>query len=187
MSDYLTVPGAAMTQPERQYLHDLAVEAASRFGPDCTIVNIGVGMGCSCICLRTGAPDATLIGVDIDPMVKQGDWVPLRADSRRLVWPSPIHLLFVDGAHDYAAVKSDIQGWTPSVVPGGLVVFHDYGNAEILPWTAGVRQAVDECMGDGWADLGLIDSIKAFKKGEGAGAGGLTLPGSPPPLVGKGA
>jgi len=70
----------------------------------------------------------------------------------------------VDGAHDYEAVKSDIQRWVPSVVPGGIVAFHDYGNHDRLPFTAGVQPAVDELMTDGWQPAGLVESIKIFRK-----------------------
>lgn len=166
MNDYLNAPGAAMTIPERQYLHDLAEQTAAQFGPTCSIVNIGVALGCSCICLRAGAPDSTLVGLDIDPEAAHGDWTFIRADSRRFALPGPIHLLFIDGAHDYAAVKADILSWTPAVVPGGIVAFHDYGNSDVLPWTAGVKQAVDELMhGGDWEAIAGAGSIAAFRKG----------------------
>ena len=164
-NDYLTALGAAMTIPERQYLRDLATQAAAEFGPACTVVNIGVALGCSCVCLRAGAPESNLVGIDIDPEAERGDWALIRADSRRFTLPPPIHLLFVDGAHDYAAVKSDIERWAPSVILGGFVAFHDYGNHDKIPWTAGVKRAVDECMnGDGWTVIGTTDSIKTFQK-----------------------
>ncbi len=163
MSDTLIIPGAATTKQEQEYLRTLASQTTRRFGPDCAIVNIGVGLGGSCMCLRAGAPEATLVGIDIDPGVARGDWTSIRADSRRFALPPPVHLLFVDGAHDYAAVKSDIRRWTPSVVTGGTVAFHDYDNG--LPFTAGVRPAVDELMdGDAWSVVGRVDSIKAFQK-----------------------
>lgn len=165
MSHTLVIPGTATTKPEQDYLIQLASQTMRRFGPDCTIVNIGVGFGGSCICLRAGAPNATLVGIDIDPGVAKGDWTLIRADSRRFALPPPVHLLFIDGAHDYAAVKSDIQRWTPLIISGGTVAFHDYGNHDVLPFTAGVQRAVDELMNhDGWAVVGQIDSIKAFQK-----------------------
>ena len=164
MPDYMTFPGASMLDIERQCLHDLAAQAAVEFGPDCVIVNIGVALGCSCVCLRAGAPGAILTGVDIDPDAAKGDWAFIRADSRRFALPAPIYLLFVDGAHDYEAVKSDIVGWTPAVVPGGIVAFHDYGNHDLIPWTAGVKQAVDEMMTDGWQAAGAVGSIKMFRR-----------------------
>jgi len=164
--DYLNAPGAAMTLPERQYLHDLAVQTAAEFGPDCIIVNIGVALGCSCRCLRAGAPQAHLIGIDINPEAYHGDFDFIRADSRRFHLPPPVHLIFIDGAHDYAAVRSDIKGWATSVASGGWLTFHDYGNSDAIPWTAGVKQAVDEWIqeAEGWEDLGVTGSIRAFRR-----------------------
>jgi predicted O-methyltransferase YrrM len=37
----------------------------------------------------------------------------------------PVELLFIDGAHDFASVKADLDAWLPKVVDGGVVVFHD--------------------------------------------------------------
>ncbi len=38
---------------------------------------------------------------------------------------SPIGLLFIDGAHDYASVRADFEFWSPLLACGGLVVFDD--------------------------------------------------------------
>lgn len=40
-------------------------------------------------------------------------------------WTRPIDLLFIDGSHDYEAVKADFEGFFPHVVPGGIVALHD--------------------------------------------------------------
>ena len=59
------------------------------------------------------------------------------ADSTTIPWDIPIDLLFIDGAHTYEGVRGDILNLTPHVVPGGVVIFHDYH-------MKGVREAVDE-------------------------------------------
>lgn len=41
------------------------------------------------------------------------------------VWDRPIHLLFIDGSHQYKDVISDFIGFFPYVVPGGIVAIHD--------------------------------------------------------------
>lgn len=51
----------------------------------------------------------------------------------------PIKLLFIDGNHDYEFVKQDHELWSPLVVPGGVVLFHDYS-----PGWPGVCKFVDE-------------------------------------------
>jgi hypothetical protein len=40
-------------------------------------------------------------------------------------WQRPIHLLFIDGSHQYEAVLADFYGFFPYVVPGGTVALHD--------------------------------------------------------------
>lgn len=40
-------------------------------------------------------------------------------------WSRPIHLLFIDGSHQYADVLTDFNNFYPYVVPGGLVALHD--------------------------------------------------------------
>jgi len=37
----------------------------------------------------------------------------------------PIELIFIDGAHEYDAVKLDFELWSPKVVEGGIMAFHD--------------------------------------------------------------
>ena len=43
-----------------------------------------------------------------------------------LDWDKPIDLLFVDGAHDFKSVISDLDKFVPYVTKGGLVICHDY-------------------------------------------------------------
>jgi hypothetical protein len=52
--------------------------------------------------------------------------------------------VFIDAAHSYSAVKSDIERWQPKVRPGGWLGGHDYN--EKFP---GVIAAVNEAFGSG--------------------------------------
>ncbi len=61
----------------------------------------------------------------------------IEADSTEILWHRPIDLLFIDGAHTYEGVRGDIKNMVPHVVPGGVVIFHDYH-------MEGVKRAVDE-------------------------------------------
>ena len=40
-------------------------------------------------------------------------------------WNRPIRLLWIDGDHSYAGAKSDFDGFTPHLSPGGIVALHD--------------------------------------------------------------
>ena len=48
------------------------------------------------------------------------------------VFPLPIDLLFIDGAHTYEGVKVDLEIWYPKVKKGGLVICHDAQEPETL-------------------------------------------------------
>jgi hypothetical protein len=49
----------------------------------------------------------------------------------------PVRFLFIDADHSYEGVKADFETWSPQVVPGGYIVFHDYA----IP---SVRRFVDD-------------------------------------------
>jgi hypothetical protein len=63
--------------------------------------------------------------------------------SFEVPWDRPISLLFIDGLHDYVNVARDFYHFEESIVPGGLVGFHDY--ADYYP---GVKGFVDELLAD---------------------------------------
>lgn len=56
--------------------------------------------------------------------------VPLVAPSEDAVrgWSKPIRLLFIDGEHSYEASRRDFELWSPFVVSGGMIAFHDIGH-----------------------------------------------------------
>ena len=52
-----------------------------------------------------------------------------------------LDMVFLDGQHEYEAVKADIYAWLPKIKPGGLLAGDDY-----QPSWPGVIQAVDELL-----------------------------------------
>ena len=174
-----TINGAFLSQLEREWLKDTASSIARIFDSP-LFLNIGIFKGASMHCLRAGAPDALLVGIDKKVRKLQGSHI-LNAefickDSRHMGWDRPIHLLFVDGGHRYEIVKSDIQKFGQHVVPFGILAVHDYNRSEGFleerrdrrpnRCDLGVRRAVDELFADShwWAPLETIDSIKAFRR-----------------------
>ena len=174
-----TVNGAFLSQVEREWLKDTACAIAQVFDSP-LFLNIGIFKGASMHCLRAGALDAELVGVDKTIRKLQGSHILnaefICGDTRYMSWDRPIHLLFVDGGHRYEIVKSDIKNFGPHVVPGGIIAVHDYNRSESFleerrdrrpnRCDLGVRQAVDELFADShwWAPLEIIDSIKAFRR-----------------------
>ncbi len=90
-------------------------------------------------------------------------------------WNKPIELLFIDGAHDYESVKADFFFWSPFVVDGGIIAFHDTTCAmryclspyhmfikkyRMTGWPE-VRKAAHEVIfnRNGFKNVGLADSI----------------------------
>ena len=169
-------PGAALTQRERHWIKQATGNVTHIFGPRCTIVNIGVEHGASIHCLRSAAPEARIVAVDIDleripperPDLMRAELV--QGDSREL-WRGyadlEIALLFVDGGHEYEIVQADIVNWSPMVEIGGVIVFHDYAPLpeHLERWHLdGVRRAVDEWAEGNpcWAKVPAADSLAAF-------------------------
>lgn len=178
MSDfYLTVHGAVVTRYERKWLHDTAVDIATQFLQP-VIVNIGVLHGATMHCLRAGAPEANLFGVDVTykygvqrPEVLRATMIEGDSTICHIDFNLWIHFLFIDGDHHYPGVKADIAGWANKVVQGGIIGFHDYSPEEVyirnLPLLAGVKKAVDEWMASEsayWERLQTPDSICAFRR-----------------------
>lgn len=73
-------------------------------------------------------------------------------------------LVFVDGDHEYEAVKKDIEWSIAHLKPGGLLAFHDYrSNTEYEGTHDGVDRAVDEFVRDGAVILRRVDSLILVK------------------------
>jgi len=61
-------------------------------------------------------------------------------------WATPLGLCFIDGGHAFAVALADYEAWSPNVVPGGRLVFHDVfedpadgGQAPFLVWSRAVE------------------------------------------------
>lgn len=172
--DMMSVPGL-LNEGERELLRDTAILVEGEFDKP-TIVNIGIYMGASCYCLRVGAPHCQLYGVDINGWDKLGDTPELRrvldmtllqGDSREIEFDQPIHLIFVDGAHQQYIVEEDIKNWVlPHVVPGGYVLFHDAAwpkGSQFYRIAMGVSKAI-ELLGGEWTEQEPVKSIRWFRR-----------------------
>ena len=157
---YLTAEGDALSMKERVFIRDMARKVVKRFGKDALLVNIGVHRGGTLWCLRAGSgPGVRIIGIDINAESWPGDWEFLHGDSRRVHEDieGPIHLLLVDGDHDYYGVRADIENWTPKVAEGGLVLFHDYGNSA----APGVKEYADSLK---WEVTNMAEQLAVLRK-----------------------
>jgi hypothetical protein len=182
MFDWKGIPGAGMSVDEKEWLRYIGTRMSEKFDVP-LIVNIGIYRGSSMHCLRAGAPDAVLFGVDISDRrvialhVLNAIIVIADSTTYHTVFNHPIHFLFVDGSHEFGDVSRDIAGWCPKVVPGGMVAFHDYtrgqrellqGKRSVLRW-GGITQAVDQWWDlpktkMAWEEIPAAGSIRAFRR-----------------------
>ena len=153
-NSYKEVP-AHLTPPEREWLKVIAEQIAKKI-PVTPIaplfVHIGVMHGGSLHCSRAGAPNGVLVGVDLNLATLRGDpqAILLQGDSMVLgqYFETPIHFLFMDGAHDWPSILLDIEVWARLVVPGGIMAFHDADYHH-------VTTAIEKWGGKGWPEIKL--------------------------------
>jgi hypothetical protein len=165
--------GKAVIPVERVWLRDIAAEVEAQFGAETVIVNIGIFRGATMYCLRAGAPQARLVG--IDTVYPQGVALDPRARAQVLVGDSgklhasfdgPVHMLFIDGDHSYEAVRRDIAGWAPKLPAGGVIAFHDFKTEpKVAAKHAGIKRAVLEWEREaGWLLIAEPGSIRAYRR-----------------------
>jgi predicted O-methyltransferase YrrM len=67
----------------------------------------------------------------------------------------PIGLIFIDGAHEYEAVKQDFELWYPKVIQGGVIALHDFC------YYPGPKAVAEEyiCNSANFSNVTLVDSI----------------------------
>jgi len=73
--------------------------------------------------------------------------------------PSKIGFLFIDGSHDYDGVKADFNRFSPRVVHGGFVAFHD-----VADYAPGVKAFVENEMPEGWDREIHANSLVVFRR-----------------------
>ncbi len=72
-------------------------------------------------------------------------------------WDRPLRLLWVDGNHDYAAVRADVEAYLPHLAPGALVALHDVDRAE---WPGPTQCFMEDILlSDRFGHCGLCWSI----------------------------
>lgn len=109
------------------------------------VVEIGVAEGVSAGILRRAMDPGGALSL-VDPLCSRYPVSPRKVVARRVVeqaggaavnwiyelsldavrtWSKPIDFLFIDADHAESACENDWISWSPFVVPGGRVAFHD--------------------------------------------------------------
>jgi predicted O-methyltransferase YrrM len=176
-----------LTAREAEFLY-LQARACPR---EAAIVEIGSFKGRSTICLAKGAEagdGARVFAVDphdggtypvflrnleaanvlarVSPIVKTSvEFNP--------GWAEPIGLLFIDGDHKYASVEQDFLLWSPYVIDGGVIAFHDTTSSprDQLMGYLGPKRVVDRYLfaSAGMKSIGFVGTTTFVTKGKACG------------------
>lgn len=166
----MTVEGM-LDRPQLEFLFDLAKQA-----PDGTAVECGVFCGRS---VAAWAPKrygrGTIVAIDnwtdrdrlretfLFNMTQLGihcrvitgnSW-----EAARKV--GAVAFCFIDADHHEEGIGRDVPAWTPKIIPGGIIAFHDYETWK----TPAVREAVDKWQQTAqWDVIGVVGSAIAFRR-----------------------
>ncbi|MDX1394212.1 MAG: class I SAM-dependent methyltransferase [Gemmatimonadota bacterium] len=163
-------------------------EAARACPADVAIVEIGSFKGRSTQRLGTGAREghgAPVFAIDpheegtypeflenlrasgLDGIVEP---VCQRSEDAAREWDRPIGLLFIDGDHSRESVERDWRLFSPHLVDGAVVAFHDSTAAptrKLMGYPGPRAVAGREFFGSpGWRDVGVVDTLTYATRGD---------------------
>jgi predicted O-methyltransferase YrrM len=124
---------------------DAWVEVGSWKGRSASAVCLSLGPRTNLYCVDTwdGRGEVQAAGVDsstskadFDAVMERIVWkepgrgcdvfsVPLESVKAAKGFTDGVDVVFIDAAHDYDAVKADLEAWLPKLKPGGLLAGHD--------------------------------------------------------------
>ncbi|NTV31259.1 class I SAM-dependent methyltransferase [candidate division WWE3 bacterium] len=175
-----------LTIREAETLYNLAHKATGKG----SIVEIGSWKGKSTICLGLGSKAGHKVKiVAIDPHTgspehkrEMGDFSTFDefkkniqdAQISELVEPivkpsyeaareynQPVEVIFIDGAHEYEAVRNDLNDWFPKIVNGGFIALHDTTSDWEGPWRVVKETGLSS---QHIRNIHFIDTITVFEK-----------------------
>jgi predicted O-methyltransferase YrrM len=99
------------------------------------------------------------------------EWHVARSAEVAPGWADPIDLLFIDGDHSEQGTRSDWDGFSPHVVVGGVVIFHDARHGQARGGDAGPGPTIvvdalfrGERALPGWRIVDEVDSAVAVER-----------------------
>lgn len=178
----LSIEPPMLDEAQLGWLYDLAAQAPPGLGCE-----VGVFKGSSLACWASARPGQPLIAVDdfalhgarsdvwerseellrlaLDQYGLGDQMMVLTCDSvsaAPLVEDGSLAFLFIDADHTEPGIGKDIELWPQKVMPGGIIIFHDYGSWKPHYY---VTQAVDAWHNAAqWEELGQVGSAIAFMR-----------------------
>ena len=154
------------------YLYELAEQA-----PDGLAIEIGVKRGGSLVCwglARRGR--GRIIGIDTWENIAlmqnvemnlakykvEAELIRMDSGAAAQLISEPVAFCFIDADHGEGGITKDILIWPQMIMPGGILVFHDFHvwkpgvvvEREVNAWQEKVQ----------WECLGLVSSTIAFRR-----------------------
>jgi predicted O-methyltransferase YrrM len=129
-----------------------------------SVVEVGTGPGWSALALALAHPQRQVVSFDVEPRsaevyarlvrraVRDRVAFVLAAGADAAPHADAVDFMFIDSSHELDETVATFQAWRPKLVPGAVVVFHDYGN----PQYPGVEQAVTQLGLQGHASGGVF-------------------------------
>ena len=112
-------------------------------------------------------PDFLIKGYSDDPLI-------IESFRNQNEVNETLDVLYIDGGHSYETTRSDIEVYSPYVIPGGFLVIDDSANRFAYPWgyfsgIASVSKAVDHCLppgtpNDQWEHIGAVVHNRIWRK-----------------------
>jgi predicted O-methyltransferase YrrM len=92
--------------------------------------------------------------------------IPMATESRVAArnWATPLGLVFIDGGHSYESALTDYQSWSPHLMQGGFLVFHDIYPDPTKGGQA-PRQVYQKALDSGdFEELPMVNTLGILKK-----------------------
>lgn len=128
------------------------------------VVEVGTGPGWSALALALADAQRRVVSYDIEQRpaaiyarlagrgVRERVSFVLAAGADGPAQAEAVDFLFIDSSHELEETVQTFEAWRPKLVPGALVVFHDYGD----PQYPGVERAVTQLGLHGEASGGVF-------------------------------
>lgn len=87
-----------------------------------------------------------------------------RSELAARAWTTPLSFVFIDGGHAFDTVSADYRNWSPHLMPGGVLAFHDVFSDPSKGGQA-PYQVYRQALGSGcFKEHSLIQSLAVLKR-----------------------
>ncbi len=85
--------------------------------------------------------------------------IPIATHSDKIAnfWNKPIKILFIDGDHNHDQPMRDYLNFSPFIVAGGYLIFHDSTTPDVI-------KAIEKAQQDGWTKFHQSGVLTAWKR-----------------------